>query len=96
MVNAPFDFFTLAHGFVGFVFGKLKLNRWLCYAIAIGWEIFQFYFQHKPKGFILENIWLDSVVDIISLVVCYEVTVNFQYLRGIYNKSIPRQWKKNR
>ncbi len=81
MMNEPYDFFTLAHGFVGFLFGKLKLNRWLCYSIAIGWEIFELYFQYKPQGFGVEHIWLNSLIDIIAFVVCYEGTVNFRYLR---------------
>jgi len=70
-------FFTLAHGFVGFLFGKIKLEKWLCYSIAIGWEIFQLYFQHKPQGFELEDVWLDSTIDILAFAVCYEFAVKY-------------------
>ena len=78
-MNNPSDFFTFAHASVGFIFGKLKINRWLCYSVAIGWEILQFYLKYKPQGSGLEDIWLDSVVDIVAYVIFYEVALKLKY-----------------
>ena len=77
-MNEPFDFFTLAHGVAGFLFGKLKLNRWLCYSVAIGWEIFQLYFHYKPQGSGLEDVWVNSMIDILAFLVCYEATIRYR------------------
>ena len=77
MINQPFDLFTLAHGSVGFLFGKIKLDRWLCYSLSIGWEIYQLYFHYKPQGFEVKDVWLDSVIDILAYVFCYEVATRY-------------------
>ena len=76
-MNEPFDFFTLAHGLVGFFLGKVRLSRQLGYLVAIGWEVFQLFFQHRPQGIELEAVWLDSVIGLMAFIVCYEFGIRY-------------------
>ena len=76
-MNEPLDLLTLAHSFTGLVFGKIRIYRWLCYSIAIGWEIFQLYFTYAPRGLGLNDFWLDSVVDILACIICYEIIIRY-------------------
>lgn len=70
---APVDVWTIAHGFVGFLSGRIKIRRLLIYPIPILWEIYQLYFHYQPQGEGLNFVWLNSVFDISTFLVLYEV-----------------------
>jgi hypothetical protein len=84
MLN-PFDGFTVAHGFVGFFLGRIRLNRWLFYPIPIVWEVYQLFFHYQPQGFGLGYVWLNSLVDILACAFCYEISTQYSVK---YNKYL--------
>jgi hypothetical protein len=74
MLN-PFDGWTVVHGIVGFLLGTIRINRWIFYPFPIGWEVYQLYFHYQPQGYVMEYVWLNSLVDILVCVMCYEISV---------------------
>ena len=77
MLN-PFDGWTIVHGIVGFLSGTIRINRWIFYPFPFGWEVYQLYFHYQPQGYDLDFVWLNSLVDILVCVMCYEISVRYQ------------------
>jgi len=73
MLN-PFDGWTIAHGFIGFFLGTIRINRCIFYPIPFTWEVYQLYFHYQPQGYNLEYVWLNSLVDILTCILCYEIS----------------------
>jgi hypothetical protein len=72
---SPIDGWTVAHAFIGFLFGKNKIAREIVYSLQIGWETYQLLFHYQPQGYHLGYIWLNSLTDIIVCSVFYEITL---------------------
>ncbi len=73
----PLDGFTLAHGFMGLFLARIRLHRYLFYPIPIIWEIYQYFFHYQPQDYTLGDIWLNSLVDILVCVCCYEASSKY-------------------
>ena len=73
MIN-PFDGWTIIHGIVGFLFGIIRINRWIFYPLPFAWEAYQLYFHYQPQGYDLEYVWLNSLIDILACILWYEIS----------------------
>jgi hypothetical protein len=78
-MHSPFDFWTIAHGLVGFFLGRIKLTRWLFYPVPVAWEIYQLFFHYQPQGYRLKDVWLNSLCDILICSICYEIAGSFSF-----------------
>ena len=74
MLN-PFDGWTIAHVLVGFFAGTIRVNRWVFFPIPFAWEVYQLYFHYQPQGCGLGYVWLNSLVDILACILCYEISI---------------------
>jgi hypothetical protein len=83
MLN-PLDGWTIPHGIVGFLSGKIGINRWVFYPFSFGWEVYQLYFHYQPQGHDLEYVWINSMVDIIACVLGYEISRIHQVRYDLY------------
>ena len=79
-----FDGWTIIHSIVGFLLGIIRINRWVFYPIPFGWEIYQLYFHYQPQGYDLEYVWVNSLVDILTCVMCYEFSRRHQVKYDMY------------
>lgn len=95
MLN-PFDGWTIAHGVVGFFLGTIRINRWVFYPFPFVWEIYQLYFHYQPRSYDLEYVWLNSLVDILICVFCYEISRKSQVKYYIYPYWLKVSLKTNR
>ncbi len=80
MLN-PVDAWTIAHGLVGFFLGRIKIRRLLLYPTPILWEVYQLYFHYQPLGQGLEDVWLNSVFDVLAFLLLYEIA-NWHILKN--------------
>jgi hypothetical protein len=83
MLN-PLDGWTIGHGVVGFLLGTIRINRWIFCTLIFGWEIYQLYFHYQPQGYALEYFWLNSLVDILVCIPCYEISIRHQVKYDIF------------
>ena len=95
MLN-PFDGWTIAHGVVGFFLGTIRINRWVFYPFPFVWEVYQLYFHYQPRSYALEYVWLNSLVDILICVFCYEISRKSQVKYYIYPYWLKVSLKTNR
>ena len=75
----PFDGWTLAHGLTGFFLGRIKFNRSMFYPLTIAWEIYQISFHYQPQGYYPKYVWINSLIDILSCVICYEAAIRYSF-----------------
>ena len=69
----PIDGWTLAHGLVGFFSGRINIRRFLLYPTPILWEVYQLYFHYQPQGEGLKYMLLNSVFDVLTFLLLYEI-----------------------
>jgi membrane protease YdiL (CAAX protease family) len=84
MIDA-LDVWDLGHAFLGFSMGVLGLKRWFAYPLKLVWELYQLFVYYPPQGLGFEDIWVNSVLDMLAFAVVYEIS--FLYAPKIARKE---------